>query len=174
MATYGQSDAVAVELVTILNNYSANFCGGNLGVTAERKFARKLDYADVSTIGSDATVEVIPGDELSDLAGLDYVYDDTYGCHIVIMQNVVDETNGGLSETQMALLLRLRSEIIDYLCGSLLDCPDAVHPTSRMQVMAVRHGREGIYDLEKLEQSNVFYSDIIITYKAVGIRRKNS
>lgn len=174
MPTYGQSDAVAVEIVDALNNRSPNFCGGTLGVSAERKFARRLDFSDLSVIGENATVEVIPGDDLADLAGLDYIYDDTYGCHIVILQNVTDTTNGGLKESQMALLLRLRSEIIDWLCGSALSCPDAVHPFEGAQIFAVRHGNEGIYDLEKLEQLNIFYSDIIVTYKAVGIRRKNS
>ena len=174
MATYGQTDAVAVELVTALNNRSSSFCGGDLGVSAERVFARKIDISDISVIGEDVTVEVIPGDEMSDLTGLDFIYDDTYGCHILLLQNVADTANGGLSEAQIALLLRLRSEIIDWLSGSLLSCPDTVHPFSGAQIYAVRHGKEGIYDLEKLEQNNIFYSDIILSYKAVGIRRKNS
>jgi len=166
---YGQSDAVAVEIAAALNNASPTFC---LAVTAERKFARKLDLSDISTIGNPVTIEVIPGDDLADLTGLDQIYDDTYGCHVVIMQNVVDETNGGLSESQAALLLRLRSEIVEFLCSHSLSCPNAVHPFSGARVMACRHGKEGIYNLLKLEENNVFYSDLITTYKAVGLRRR--
>ncbi|MCK5017249.1 MAG: hypothetical protein KAS32_09260 [Candidatus Peribacteraceae bacterium] len=167
MPTYGQTDAVAVELTEALNNFSFN-----LELTATRRFARKLDYSDLAGIDDPVTVEVIPGDELQDLVGLDHVFDDIYGCHIVLMQNMTDKVDGGLSETQMAAVLRLRSEIIEYLGQTMLACPNAVHPFENAPMVAARHGREGVYDLEKLEQSNIFYSDIIVTYKVVGLRRK--
>ena len=153
MPTYGQSDAVAVELTTALNNWGSFI----LSISATRRFARKLDISTIANIDEDVTVEVIPGDDMADLTGLDQIYDDTYGCHIVLMQNVADLTSGGLSEAQMALLLQLRSEIIEFLCSRRLDAPDAVHPIVNARIHAVRHGREGIYDLEKLEQNNIFF-----------------
>jgi hypothetical protein len=168
---YGQSDAVAVEITAALNNRSSLFC---LPVSAERLFQRKLDLGDISNIGDPVTIEVFPGDESSDLMGLDRIYDDTYGCHILILQNAADVTNGGLSESQAALLLRLRSEIVEFLCSCVLACPDAVHQFTNSIVRAVRHGKEGLYDLTRLEQSNVFYSEIIVTYRAVGLRRSTS
>jgi hypothetical protein len=171
VSVYGQTDAVAVEIVAALNNASPTFC---LPVAAERLFARRLDVAEISNIGDPVTVQVIPGDDMADLMGLDQIYDDTYGCHIVLLQNVTDTTNnGGLSETQAALLVRLRSEIVEFLCSHALACPEAVHPFSNARVKACRHGKEGIYDLVKLEENNVFYSDLIVTYRAAGLRRRN-
>lgn len=169
MSTYGQTDAVAVEIAEALNNASSNFC---LEVEAERRFARKLDVSEISAIGDPVTIEVFPGDDLADLMGLDQIYDDTYGCHILILQNVKDTTNGGLSESQVALLMQLRSEIVDFICSRMLSCPDAVHPFAGAVVKACRNGKEGIYDLVKLEKDNVFYSDLIVTYRAVGLRRR--
>ena len=167
---YGQSDAVAVDIAAALTAASATFC---LPVSAERLFARKLDIADISTIGNPVTIEVIPGDDIADLEVLDQIYDDTYGCNVVILQNILDAAKGGLDETRAALLLRLRSEIVEFLCARLLSCPDAVHPFAGAIVKACRHGKEGVYDLAKLEESNVFYSELIVTYKAVGLRRRN-
>ena len=168
---YGQSDAVAVEIAAALNANSGNFC---LAVAAERRFARKLDVGDISSIGSAVTVQVFPGDELADLQGLDGIYDDTYGCHILILQNVANATTGGLDEAQMQLLLALRSQIVEFVASKLLSAPDAVHPFSRAQVKACRNdAKEGIYDLNRLEQTNVFYSDLIVTYKMPGLRRRN-
>jgi hypothetical protein len=40
-------------------------------------------------------------------------------------------------------------------------------------VMAVRQSEKGLYDLDRLESESAFYSETILTYKAVGIRRKN-
>jgi hypothetical protein len=170
--TYGQSDAVAVELAAALNTASDAdaFC---LKVDAKRTFARKIEVVDIAGMNDPVTIEVIPGDDLADLVGLDQIYDDAYGCHILILQNATDNMKGGLSETQMQKLLQLRSEISEYLCCHALACPDAVHPFEGARIKACRHGKEGIYDLAKLEQNNVFYSDLIVTYRAPGLRRWN-
>ena len=167
---YGQSDALALAVVAALNAATDTFC---LNVDAHRLFARKLDIADISAIGQPVTVEVFPGDELEDLVGLGGTFDDTYGCHVILLQNVADntQTSGGLNEDQMALLLRLRSEVIELLCAGSIDGLNAVHPFSGARVKAVRHGKEGVYDLAHLESTNVFYSELILTYKMPGLRR---
>lgn len=171
MTTYGQSDAVAVELAAALNTASA---AGEFVLTleAERLFARKLEPADIADYHHPVTVQVIPGEEMGDSNNrLDHVYDDTYGCHALILQHIVDGIKEGPNEERMRDLLRLRSEIIEYICARRLSCPDAVHPFEGASVVAHRHGREGIYDLNRLEESNVFYSDLIITYRVPGLRR---
>lgn len=170
---YGQSDAVAVAVAAALNAASDadSMC---LKVVATRKFLRRTDFKDISVIGTPVTIEVIPGVELEDLVGLGGRFDDTYGCHVTILQNVADNTgtSGGLVEDQMALLLRLRSEIIELLCGGPLDCLAAVNPFAGAPVQAVRHGKEGLYDHGHLD-NNVFYSELILTYKAAGLCRRN-
>jgi len=167
---YGQSDAVALELVAALNDASPSFC---LPVAAERKFARVREIAAVSKIGESVAVHVFPGAEQSEVSGISGVYDDTYAVHVLLQQNVTDTTSGGLSESQLALLMKLRAEIIEYVCARRMSCPDAVHPFSGAIVAKVAHGPEGVYDLARIESMNEFYSDVIFTYRAVGLRRRN-
>lgn len=164
--TYGQSDAVAIELAAALNN--AAFC---LPVSATRKFARLLTLETVSVIGQPVTIQVIPASELSSRVGMDGVYDDVYMCNILLLQNI--STAGGLSETQAALLLRLRSQIVELVCSHVLSCPNAVHPFERAVATACHHGNEGVYDIARLEEDGLFSSDLIVTYKASGLRRSN-
>lgn len=172
---HGQSDAVAVTVAAALNAASdaGAFC---LDLHARRLFARKLDVADISVIGSPVTVEVIPGNDMADLVGLDGTFDDTYGCHVILLQNIVDSagTTGGIDESAASMLLRLRGELVEYLCQHPINCDanTVVHPFSLARVKAIRNGPEGVYDLSRLEQINVFYSEIIVTYKAAGLRRR--
>src|SRR5574340_739506 len=114
---YGQSDAVAVELTAALVAH-----GFSLPIAAQHLYARKLNQTDIGAISDPVTVQIFPGDELADLVGIDQIYDDTYGCHVLLLQRVADVTNGGLSESQVALLLKLRAEIIEYLCSQVLSC----------------------------------------------------
>jgi hypothetical protein len=166
---HGQTEAVAVEVAAALNAASATFI---LPVSAVVLHARKLGIGDINKIGSAVTVQVFPGDLLADLMGLSRMYDDTYGCHVLLLQNVVDDTNGGLSETQVALLVRLHSEIIEFLGSRSLSCPNAVHPFFGAVAKAFRQGHEGVNDLLRLEGENLFYSDLIVTYHTAGLRRK--
>ena len=166
---YGQSDAVAVAVAAALTANSANFC---LTVAAERLFARKLDVGAISSIGQPVTIEVIPGEDSADLAGLSRMYDDTYGCHVTLLQNIGDPTRGGYSESQATLLVALRSQIVEFLAKTALVCPEAVHPFSGAFLKHVRPPKEGdVYDLTKLESTGLFYSELILTYKMPGLRR---
>lgn len=168
---FGQTDAVAQELATALNNYSPAFV---LPVSAQKLWFPKLDIADIPKIGESVRLQVIPGDDLSDRDALDGVYDDLLGVHIVMLQQVTDTAgSGGISEDQVGLLMQLRAEIIELLCSKRLDCPTAVHPFSNAHVYAVRHGKEGAYDLNRLAgEAGLFYSDNIFTYRAAGLRRR--
>jgi len=163
---YGQTVALADAIVVELN--AASLC---LAVSAERKFARLLDLKDIPKIGESVRIDVFPGDELEDRTGLSGTFIDTYGVHFLIQQQVTDTTNGGISETQVSLLMQLRSQIIEMLCSRTISGSTAVHPFSKAHIIAVRHGAEGVYDLAKLEGEKVFYSDSILTYKAPVTRR---
>jgi hypothetical protein len=167
---FGQSDAAALELVTALNAASAagTFC---LTISAQRLFARLLDLPSIPAIGTAVSVQVFPGHDQTDRDGLSGIYDDIYGVHVLILQKVA-----GAAETQVPLLMQLRSQISEFLCSQALTLAAAVHPMptgSKARAFAIRHGPEGIYDLARLESSNVFYSDMIVTYKAGGMRRRN-
>ncbi len=171
---YGQSDALAVAVTALINQYSGAFI---LPVTAQRLFVSKLGIGDIPAIGSNVSVRVIPGAEHADLQGLNQVYDDTYTVAIVILQNVTDVANGGLSEAQMQLLLQLRSQIFELLCMTKISCTAAVHPFCDTMPKGVRSkglmGEEtGVYDLARLESDNVFYSASQVIYPAVGIVRR--
>ena len=173
---YGQTDALALAIVAILNGVGEALC---LPVAAERRFARKLDLEAIAGLGAPVTVQVFPGDDGADLDGMGPRYDDTYGCHVLILQKVGGSQAGGLSEDAVASLVRLRSEIIEGLCGVRIDCPNAVHPFTTTMALAVRSAREpngagGVYDLGRLESGNLFYSDVVFTFKAVGLSRRNS
>ena len=167
--TFGQSDAVALELVTALNDASdaSLFC---LSLKAERLFARKMDIAEIPDKDSPVNVQVFPGHDQADRVGISGIYDDLYGVHVLLQQRV-----GDAAETQVALLMLLRSQITKFLCSKVLSCAEGtvVDPFYRAHVVAHRHGPEGVYDLSRLESHNLFYSDIILTYKAAGIRRNN-
>ena len=168
--TFGQTDAAARAIVTSLTTGSATFC---LGVSPVRLFARKLDLASIPEIGQAVMIQVVPGDDLSDRLSMNGLYDDTFGVHVLMLQRIADLTSGGISESQAALLMQLRSEIIEWLCARQLACPAAVHPFAGAQVISVRHGKEGAYDLSRLEtEAALFYSDIIFTYRAVGLHRR--
>jgi hypothetical protein len=163
---FGQSDAVALELVTALNAASTAkmFC---LTLTAEHLFARKLDLAGIPGMTDPVGVQVFPGHDQADRDGLSGMYDDIYGVHVLLLQKVA-----GAAETQVPLLMQLRSQIAEFLCSRALACPAAVHPFENARVFAHRHGPEGVYDLARLESTNVFYSDMIVTYKT-AVRRRN-
>ena len=165
---FGQSDAVARELVTALNDAStANlFC---LSLTAETVYARKMNVTDIPKTGEPVNVQVFPGHDAADRVGISGIYDDVYGVHVLLQQHVADAP-----ETQVPLLMLLRSQIAKFLCSKALTCPEGtvVDPFERAHVVAHRHGNEGVYDLGRLEALNVFYSDMIVTYRAAGLRRR--
>jgi hypothetical protein len=167
---FGQSDALALELVDGLNAASAagRFC---LRLTASRVFARKMELASLPKIGDPVDVQLFPGHDGADREGISGIYDDTYGVHIVIQQVVVDTPNGGISESQCALLMQLRTQMLDFLMSKRVDTTRAVHNFTNAHVLACRHGKEGVYDLLKLEAFNTFYSETILTYKVAGLRR---
>ncbi len=158
---FGQADAAAVELAEALND--ATF---SLEVSATRTFVRRIEIGDVPAVGEAVGIQVIPTYEQTDSVGLSGQYDDLYGVTLVIQQQVA-----GDGETQVPLLLRLRSEIIELLCGTTLTTTAAVHGYARARVQSVRHGQEGLYDLARLESENVFYSALTIVYKAAALRR---
>jgi len=159
--TFGQADALAVELVTALN--AATF---SLGVSAERTFTRRMLVESIPGVGEDVSVQIIPGHEQMERDGQGGQYKDLYGVHVLLQQHV-----GAAAETQVPLLLCLRDEIVEYLCGHAVSSDNAVHPFAGAVVQSVKHGPEGLYDLGKLESENVFYSDLIVTYRPASLRR---
>jgi hypothetical protein len=168
---FGQSDAAALELVALLTaaNTANAFC---LAIAPVRLFARKLDLKDIPIADQPVAVQVVPGHDQGDRDGMGGMYNDTYGVHVLLLQ-----VCGANVETQCPLLMQLRSEIVEYLCGKGLTCPEGtvVHPFARAQVIGHRHGPEGVYDLTRLEDhAGLFYSDIILTYKAGGLRRQDT
>ena len=174
---FGQSDALALQVVTLLQGANDNgftLCGDNytfcLNIAPVRQFARKLDLTDIPNIGDPVAVQVFPGHDQSDRDGLGGIYNDTYGVHVLMLQHVA-----AAAETQCPWLMLLRSQIAEFLSGQGLTLEAALNrlPSGSLaRVVAVRHGPEGVYDLARLESTNVFYSDMILTYKAGGLRRK--
>jgi hypothetical protein len=169
---FGQSDAVAREVAAALNGMSGAFC---LPVAAEVRYARKMDIKDIGGIDEAGTfpdpvnIQVIPVADQTDRTGLGGQYDDTYGVHVLLQQHV-----GSAAESHVPLLLQLRSEVLELLMGGLLTAAAAVHPFVNASVGTVRQPQgERLYDLDRLESLNAFYSDTILTYKAAGLRRNN-
>ena len=170
---FGQSDALALKVVALLQARSdANlFC---LTLTASRVFARQMDLDanaphPIPGIGSPVDVQVFPGHDQADRVGVSGQYDDIYGVHVLLQQQV---GAGTAAETQCALLMQLRSQVLEFLMSQAITTTNAVHNFTNSHVFAHRHGgKEGIYDLERLEQQHAFYSDVIFTYKAPGLRR---
>ncbi len=164
---FGQSAALADVIVAGLNG--AEFC---LPVLAVRRFVRRRELKDLPGISNPVAVDVFPGVVQVDRMGLDGVYDDTYGIHVILQQSVTDTAVSGTSEAQISLLLQLQSQIIEFLCSPLVTVPQAVHPFRGARVMAVRNGDDGIYSLPRLEDTSAFYCDTIFTYKVGGLRRR--
>ena len=164
---FGQSDAAARSLVTALNAASGAgaFC---LSLTAATTYARRMEVGDIGNVGAPVNVQVFPGHDAADRVGFSGQYDDTYGVHVLLQQHV-----GAVAETQVPLLLQLRSEVAEFLMARGLTVPAAVHAFSNAHVLGLRHGPEGVYWLDRLEQLNCFYADMILTYRAAGLCRRN-
>ena len=163
---FGQSDALALAVVDLLNDASAGkaFC---LDLSASRVFARIMDLKAIPDSTSAVSVQVFPGHDQADRAGLSGPYDDTYGVHVVLQQRV-----GGVVETQCPLLMQLRTQITEFLAATRIDCPAAVHPFKNAHLFAHRTAdNKGVYDLMRLEEFNAFYAEIVLTYKVPGLRR---
>ena len=173
---FGQSDAVARELATALNAADAGgaFC---LRLVAEVRYARLMAISSkedptlphIPDIGDPASVQMISAGDQGDRTSLGSTYDDTYGVHVLLQQHV-----GASTETQVPLLLQLRSEIMEFLLNGTMAPTAAVHPFKNAHVLTYKQPQgEMLYDLDRLESLNAFYSDTILTYKAAGLRRNN-
>jgi hypothetical protein len=174
---YGQSDAVARELAAALNEASdlGAFC---LRLAAEVRYARLTalgspddpDAPRIPSIGEPASVQIISAGDQGDRTSLGGTYDDTYGVHVLLQQHV-----GAAAETQVPLLLQLRSEVLEFLLNSTMAPAAAVHPFKNAHVLTYKQPQgEMLYDLDRLESLNAFYSDTILTYKAAGLRRNTN
>ena len=170
-ARYGQSHAAAraVEALLATGQTAGAFV---LSIAPTTRLVRRTDQADIPVIGESVAVDCIPGDNQSDRGGIGGIYDDVYGVHIVMQQHIVASATGLVSESQAALLMRLRSEMLEYLCARAINAPDAVHPFRGAMIVAHRAGGEGVYDLARLESGNLFYAEMILTIRASGLRRK--
>jgi hypothetical protein len=171
---YGQSEAVADQIVALLN--AGTF---TLNVSAVKRFARRVDLADISQaeLGQAVTVDVFPGMDNADQGAVDpqrstmnNLFTDTYGVHILIQQLVGADATG-VAEARCSNLMLLRSQIAELVMGTRLSAANAVHPLANIRVIGVRSAPEGVYDLARLESHNVFESEMIVTYRAPGLRR---
>lgn len=170
---YGQSHAAALAVAALLEAADAAAGALCLDLDVQTTFVRRRKIEDIKSIAdSKVSVDVIPGSDMGDREAMGGIYGETYGVHVLIQQQVSDESASEPDEDQVALLVRLRSEIVEYLCPRGVTAADAVHPFSNATIMAHRHGEEGVYDLGRLEESGVFYSDLILTIRAAGLRRK--
>jgi len=164
---FGQSDAVAMELVDAFNAATTGtFC---LKLLARRRFSRMMELVDLPKITDPVDIQVFGGHDQADRVGLSGTYDDMYGVHVLIQQVV---GAGEDAEAQCGRLIQLRSQISEFLMSTRLDTNNAVHNIANSHVFSHRHGPEGVYDLNRLEKLNAFYSDLIVTYKAPGLRRQ--
>ena len=170
-AIQGQTVALVDSIVTWLNAQDdaqtgnvdgSAFC---LRLKAQRRFAILDDLTKLPKIGTPVQIDVFAGHEQEQRQGLSRVFLANYSVHILIQQFVGADT---VAETQCALLMRLRSEIIDALKGIDQRVDDAVRPYFPAGLITISHGPEGPYDLTKLAATLcVFSSDTILTYKAV-------
>jgi hypothetical protein len=169
---FGQTTALARAVVAVLA--AAQTAGAfAIDIAPYQRFARRVSLAqDGSAVlgmplsTEAAIVDVFPGEEAEDrlTGGMTGVVRMTalYGIHILI-QRRVDPAD---AETQMALLMQLRSQVVETVKPLSLKIDDAVKPYKTALVIALRSAPEGTYDLNWLEKYGCFYSDTIFTFKA--------
>lgn len=160
--TFGQTDALALAVVTWLNQNSATFC---VPIAAERRFRLSTELDDIPTAAESASVDVFPDIENSERQGMSKAFSSSYVIHIYIQQQVTGAT-GETDEQRCELLARLRSEIIEALKLRLFTLSNAVHPVPNVFLAEVKNGDKGLYGLPRLMQLNVFESDTILVFRA--------
>jgi hypothetical protein len=130
---------------------------------------RDLDIKNLPTPGQPVDVQIFPGHDQADREGISGVYNDIYGIHIVMQ---LYTGTRAVTEAQGPGFLALRTRILEWLMSKLLTTTNAVHNFKNSSLFAHRHPAHGVYDLVRLEEVNAFYSEIIVTYKAPGLRRQ--
>lgn len=166
--TFGQTDALALAIVTWLNDAARNFV---IPISAERRFARKTELKDIPIAGEPASVDVFIGNDAGERShdGTRYslapVFSSTYGVNIFIQQRV-----GGMEapEAHTAILVLLRGQIIDQLRQTRFNLTNAVRPVNGVLCVSHQNGDKGPYNLERLEGDNTFESDTIFVFKAAA------
>jgi hypothetical protein len=158
--TFGQTDALALAVVSWLSQNAASFC---VPIAAERRFLLMSKLEDIPPATSPASVDVFPDVETSDRLGIAPAFTSQYSIHIFIQQQV-----GGSPgpETQCALLTQLRSQILAGLKPLMFSLTDAVQPVRNVFLTQARSADKGLYNLARLLELNVYESDTILTFKA--------
>ena len=163
---FGQTVALADVVVAMLNNAAPGFC---LPITAVRRFARLTELKDLPKTGSPVAIDIFPGTDTSERDGVAPSFSDTYAIHVLLQQHVGKDAT---SEGQISLLMQLRSQIAEFLMPRRYEAKAAVHPFTNIPVVHIGHGKEGVYDLVRLEELQVFYAEMIVMFNAPGLGRK--
>jgi hypothetical protein len=158
--TFGQTDALALEVVAWLNDNAHEFC---LPIVAERRFRLISELGEIPAASASASVDVFPDVDTSERLGVAPAFTSSYTIHVFIQQQVGG--NPG-PEAQCTLLTQLRSQIIEGLKPLMFSLVNAVHPTQRVFLTHARSADKGLYNLARLLELNVYESDTILTFKA--------
>lgn len=171
--TFGQTDALALAIVTwltagtfyIIGNQASPqpFC---INISAERRFHRIDDLKNIPAWNAPASVDVFPDIEMGKREGIAPAFLSEYAVHIYIQQMVAGAVGG--EAAQCALLLQLRSQIIEGIKPLRFNLANAVHPVVNIIPIAVKNADKGLYGLDRLLNDHVFESDTILIFKAAA------
>jgi len=159
---FGQTHALARAVADWINN-STGFC---LSVEAETRFHLISELPKIPGVSDPVSVDVFPGGENSDRQGISTAFLSLYTVHVYLQQQL----SGGMNEqeAQCALLVQLRSDILEGLKLRKFHLTNAVHPVSNVFLSEIKvvAGETLGYNLARLLQHNVFESDSILVFKA--------
>lgn len=174
----GQVDALALAVVAWLNSGVFTVMGNPtpqtfcLPISAERRFTLIDDLTGIPAYDQPVSVDVFPDIETSRRSekSIAPVFISEYVIHVFIQQQL----SGSDEEAQCALLVQLRSQIIEGLKVWYTKLPDAVHPVTSnvfpIEIMNMDRGfrGKGLYSMDRLLQQHVFESDTILIFKAAA------
>ena len=162
---FGQTVALADNIVAFLTGYAANFC---LPIKAERLFARVFALPDVPATATSqpVLVEIIPNEDIETRNGASTSFAATYSVNALILAKV---GAGADAESRCSVLMQLRSQIIESLKKQFFFGAAAVHPFTRAFLTAARTPeKQGPYLLNRLIEEQVFDSETVLTFR-VGL-----
>jgi hypothetical protein len=165
--TFGQTDSLALAVVTWLQNNALMFC---LPIKAQRRFVRIDESAALPDVGAPVQVDVFPDIEVGERQGITNAFASQYAVYLQIQQRLTSVAIQGAAaeDEQCALLAQLRSQIIEGIKTRQFSLTNAVHvPLQDLFLFHVKNAdQKGLYDLARLLGQHVFASDTILVFRA--------
>ena len=166
--TFGQTDALALAVVTWLQNNALTFC---LPIKAQRRFVRIDEAGALPDVGAPVQVDVFPDIEVGKRQGVSpKPYESQYAVYLQIQQRLTSVAVQGAEaeDEQCALLMLLRSQIIEGIKTRQFILNNAVNvPMQGLYLDQIKNAdQKGLYDLARLLGQHVFASDTILVFRA--------